>query len=55
MVAEGYRLYRLISDGPTAGVIFATAPSGIMSPWLLRTVSRSMSRGVRRNCASACA
>ena len=46
-------MYRLISDGPTAGVIFATVPIGIMSPFELRTIRFSMSRVVRRNWESA--
>jgi hypothetical protein len=42
-----------MSDGPTAGVIFATVPSGIIAPWLLRTIRFSISRSVSRNRAAA--
>ena len=55
MVEDGYRLYRLIREGPTEGVILATVPIGIMSPFWLRTIILAMSRVVRRNCESACA
>ena len=38
MVADGRRLNRLMSAGPTLGVIVTSVPDGIMSPFLLRTV-----------------
>ncbi len=53
-VDDGYRLYSVISAGPTTGWMVTNAPSGTMLPSLLRTYSDARSSGRRRKRESAC-